>query len=199
MSIKTKLSAREIVTTMIVSSVIYAILLCIFVHFVAPKQFEDCPKCMAALANYKARQRAKQLVSQKKYEPSEPEDSGYINPILFERAAEQEQVQAPTERAYQQQLAEYRLHEAQEKQKQLEIERARQAEQAKRAALIEQRRQEYLKQQQALANQNVSSETTVKPSKTSNTGVKKNTQKPTQQKTQIGRLQKSQLGRTSFK
>lgn len=199
MSDTTKLSAKEIVVTLIVSSILYSILLCVFVHFLAPKKFEDCPKCVEALSNYRARQRAKQIALEKKYGEIEPEDSGYINPILLQKTAGEQATQAPQERAYQQQLAEYRLQMARERQKQLELQRAREAEQAKRAALMEKEKQEYLRQQE-LAKQSASSATTVnRPSTTSKTAVQKNAQKPTQQKTQIGTLKKSQLGRTSFK
>lgn len=198
MSDTTKLSAKEIVITLIVSSILYSILLCVFVHFLAPKKFEDCPKCVAALSNYRARQRAKQVAREKKYEIEETQEGVYINPILLQKAEDQQAEQAPTQRAYQQQLAEYRLQMAQERQKQLELQRAREAEQAKRAALMEQERQEYLRQQ-ALAKQSASSATTVnRPSTNSKTGVKKNAQKPAQQKTVIGTLRKSQLGQSSF-
>lgn len=102
----------------------------------------------------------------------------------------------PAARAYEQQLAEYRLKLAQERQKQLEQERIQEEAIAKQRALIEQERQERLRQQQEMQKANAA----LANSKTVSTPKNPSEQKvnTTQQKTQIGTLKTSRFGESSI-
>ena len=102
----------------------------------------------------------------------------------------------PAARAYEQQLAEYRLKLAQERQKQLEQERIQEEAIAKQRALIEQERQERLRQQQEIQKANAA----LANSKTVSTPKNPSEQKvnTTQQKTQIGTLKTSRFGESSI-
>ena len=129
--------------------------------------------------------------------------SGVINKEFKQMVSRQEAGKEPPQvRAYQQQLAEYRLRLEEQKQRELERQRQEKKEAQERIALIEQERQERLKQQ-ALQKQEVQTTQAVKPSvgKGSKTFTPIKTSaatKQTPQKTQIGTLKTSKLGESSF-
>lgn len=128
--------------------------------------------------------------------------SGIINKEFKQMVSKQEAgKETPQVRAYQQQLAEYRLRLAEQKQRELERERQEKEEAAERIALIEKERQERLKQQALQKNQNTAVSGAVSPSKTftaPKTSGTKVSKPATPQKTQIGTLRTSKLGESSF-
>lgn len=194
----TRLSAREIVIRLIISTIIYTILLCLFLHFLAPKRFEDCPKCVQALANYRAQKEAKEHPIAEKYKSDIDEQSSFMDPAFLQRAEEPKQQEE--ERAYQQQLAEYRLKIAEERQRRLEQQRKEDEERAQQIAQIEKNRQERLKAQELQKNQALTSGTGVSDTnKVTNktTSVSKTPKEP--KKTEIGTLKKSKIETGGFK
>ena len=194
----TRLSAREIVIRLIISTIIYTILLCLFLHFLAPKRFEDCPKCVQALANYRAQKEAKEHPIAEKYKSDIDEQSSFMDPAFLQRAEEPKQQEE--ERAYQQQLAEYRLKIAEERKKQYERKQKFEEEEARQLALIEQQKQERLKAQELQKNQALTSGTGVSDTnKVTNktTSVSKTPKEP--KKTEIGTLKKSKIETGGFK
>lgn len=108
----------------------------------------------------------------------------------------------PSARAYEKQLAEYRLRLAEEKQRQLEIKRQQEKQAAEQRALIEQqmlerKKQQELQQQQLLEMQKAQVAQAANTGTQKSAGVQKTAQ-PAQQKTQIGKLKTSKLGESSF-
>ena len=192
----TRLSARDIVIRLIISSIIYTILLCLFLHFLAPRRFEDCPKCVQALANYRAQKEAKEHPIAEKYKSDIDNQSSFMDPALLQRAEEPKQQQAE-ERAYQQQLAEYRLKIAEERQRRLEQQRKEDEERAQQIAQIEKNRQERLKAQELQKNQTLNSGTEVSNPKKVTNSVPKTPKEP--KKTEIGTLKTSKIETGGFK
>lgn len=190
----TRLSAREIVIRLIISSIIYTILLCLFLHFLAPKRFEDCPKCVQALANYRAQKEAREHPIAEKYKSDIDEQSSFMDPAFLQRAAEPKQEEE--ERAYQQQLAEYRLKIAEERKKQYERKQKFEEEEARQLALMEQQKQERLKAQELQKNQTLSGTEVSNTNKVTNSAPK-TPKEP--KKTEIGTLKKSKIETGGFK
>lgn len=190
----TRLSAREIVIRLIISSIIYTILLCLFLHFLAPKRFEDCPKCVQALANYRAQKEAREHPIAEKYKSDIDNQSSFMDPAFLQRAEEPEQQEE--ERAYQQQLAEYRLKIAEERKKQYERKQKFEEEEARQLALMEQQKQERLKAQELQKNQTLSGTEVSNTNKVTNSAPK-TPKEP--KKTEIGTLRKSKIETGGFK
>lgn len=190
----TRLSAREIVIRLIISSIIYTILLCLFLHFLAPKRFEDCPKCVQTLANYRAQKEAKEHPIEEKYKSEIDNQSSFMDPAFLQRAAEPKQEEE--ERAYQQQLAEYRLKIAEERKKQYERKQKFEEEEARQLALMEQQKQERLKAQELQKNQTLSGTEVSNTNKVTNSAPK-TPKEP--KKTEIGTLKKSKIETGGFK
>lgn len=190
----TRLSAREIVIRLIISSIIYTILLCLFLHFLAPKRFEDCPKCVQALANYRAQKEAREHPIAEKYKSDIDEQSSFMDPAFLQRAEEPKQEEE--ERAYQQQLAEYRLKIAEERKKQYERKQKFEEEEARQLALMEQQKQERLKAQELQKNQTLSGTEVSNTNKVTNSAPK-TPKEP--KKTEIGTLKKSKIETGGFK
>ena len=196
-----KLTPREFVLTTVFSAIFYTVLLCLFMHFLAPKRVENCPRCKQAIANYKASVEAKQKPMNNKYQESLYNQGGGINPgfkkIVSNAPSYQEE---PKQRAYEQQLQEYEAKLAELERKRLEEERQQAEEDARVRAEMEQERLERLAAEKALQkSQPVQVSGGVGPSKTFTAPKTKTSSKPaTQQKTQIGTLKTSKLGESSF-
>ena len=191
---------NHFVFSIIFFGLIYTVLLTIFIKVCAPKKLEDCVSCRQAIANYKASQEARLKKENLKYQENLYNQGGGINPgfkqIVSKVPVNQE---APRQRAYEQQLAEYQQKMAEIEQQRLEEKRKREEIEAQEKAQLEKERLERLQQQQALqktqaapvVGNNTGSSKTFTPIKPSNKQSK-------QQKTVIGTLKTSKLGESSF-
>ena len=199
----TKLSPKEFVISMIFAAIFYTLMLCLFMHFVAPKKIDDCPRCKEAIARYKASKAARSNPDAETYNESLYNQGGGINPGFKNIVSKQANASAePSARAYEKQLAEYRLRLAEERQRQLEIKRQQEKQAAEQRALIEQqmlerKKQQELQQQQLLEMQKAQAAQAANTGTQKSAGVQKTAQ-PAQQKTQIGKLKTSKLGESSF-
>lgn len=131
------------------------------------------------------------------YNESLYNQGGGINPgfknIVSKRVSSAEE---PKERAYEQQLAEYRRVMAERERLRKEAELREAQEIARERALMEQERAEQLRQQQELQKAaSISKQGSVGPSRTF---TPKSTNQATAQKTQIGTLKTSKLGESTF-
>ncbi len=191
------MKGRRFITTMLFSGIFYTIICCVFMHFFAPKKVEDCPKCMQAIAQYRASIIARNNPELLAYNESLYNQGGGINPGFKNIVSNKRTTSKESEiRDYERQLAEYRQIIA-EKERIRKEEEAREAqEEARERALLEQERLERLQEQQELQKAtNISTKGGVGASKTF---TPKNTKQPTQQKTQIGTLRTSKLGESTF-
>ncbi|MBQ4494098.1 MAG: hypothetical protein II972_05850 [Elusimicrobiaceae bacterium] len=166
-------------------------------HFFAPKKVEDCPKCMQAIAQYRAAIIARNNPELLAYNESFYNQGGGINPGFKNLVSAKASSQAePQLREYEKQLAQYRAKLAEKEKALKEAKRLEEEQAARERALIEQERAERLKQHQEL--QKAASISTTGGVGSSKTFTPRTTKQPTQQKTQIGTLKTSKLGESSF-
>ena len=193
----TKERKNRFLLSLIICAVIYSFFLMLFIKVFAPKRIDKCVRCKQAIANYINSQKNAGKQPRRQYS-----QSGVINKEFKQMVSRQEAgKETPQVRAYQQQLAEYRLRLEEQKQRELERQRQEQKEEQERIALIEQERQERLKQQALQKNQNTAVSGALSPSKSftaPKTSGTKVSRPATQQKTQIGTLKTSKLGESSF-
>lgn len=183
-----KISFKRFIITMFLGGVFYVIMFALFMHYIAPKRVEDCPKCMEAIAQYKA-----SLIAMK--DPNNESfyyQGGGINPG-FKTVVSKKTVaeQAPQTRAYEQQLAEYNKLVAEREKAIKEAQRLAAEEAARERALLEQAKAERLKMEQEMKK-------TQSGTGTSKTFTPRNVQQATPQRTQIGTLKTSKLGEGTF-
>ncbi len=188
---------KRFLITMLFSMIFYTTVCCLFMHFFAPKKVEDCPKCMQAIAQYKAALIARSNPDYANYNESLYNQGGGINPgfrdIVSERTSSAKE---PKTRAYEQQLAEYNkiMAEKQRIRKEEELREAQEA--ARERALMEQERMERLRQEEELKKAAaISTKGDIGPSKTF---TPRSTKQPSRPQTQIGTLRTSKLGESSF-
>lgn len=196
-----RLSSKEVVISMAINAAVYTVLLCLFMHFLAPKKIEDCPRCKQVIAQYRAsKQAAKIPIEEARYQESVYSHSGGINPGFKKIVSNAPNYQeAPKQRAYEQQLAQYQAMVAEQERKRLEEERLLAEEEAKEKALMEKERLERLEEERELQKSTAISTTGgVGPSKTFTAPKTQKPQPKTQQKTVIGTLKTSKLGESSF-
>lgn len=200
MLITTKLNARDFVLATVFNAVLYTVLLCVFMHFLTPKKIDNCPRCQKVIAQYRASKQAQQTPANSKYQESVYSHSGGINPGFKKIVSNAPNYQeAPKQRAYEQQLAQYQAMVAEQERKRLEEERLLAEEEAKEKALMEKERLERLEEERELQKSTAISTTGgVGPSKTFTAPKTQKPQPKTQQKTVIGTLKTSKLGESSF-